>query len=143
MNQSLTDGGTMHKKYIIKGDVTRYANIFEGKQRQRIWESIASFKNRAVRDMEFQHDDSPRFVGPIGIIGTFYLLYTKDISVPTRVDHIIHTRKPTMSSLIYFLEHIGFGVLFNKTVSVAFIECNKEYTLKDPRIEIEVFNLPK
>src|SRR5229473_5689856 len=115
----------MHKKYTMKGDLTRYAAIFEGKHRQRIWDAICDFKSKSSIDLINQHGSSAQFKGPIGIIGTFYLLYPKDVRVPTRIDQSSHVRKPTMSSLIYFLEHIGFGILFGSTTSIAFIECNK------------------
>jgi hypothetical protein len=133
----------MHKKYILKGDLTRYATIFEGRNRQRIWDSINEFKEHSKIDLENQHSKSDKFTGPIGIIGTFYLLYPKDVSVHKRTDLALHNRKPTMSSLIYFLEHIGFGILFGNIYSIAFIECNKVFTLDKPRVEIEIFTIKK
>lgn len=133
----------MHKHYVLAGDLTKYANIFGDKQRQRIWDAIAEFKMRSTIDLLNQHNTSIKFTGPIGIRGTFYLFYPKDISTKKRVDQAIHTRRPTMSSLIYFLEHIGFGILFGNTASIAFIECNKVYTIKDARVEIEIFTLKK
>jgi hypothetical protein len=133
----------MHKKYIIEGDLTRYAAIVGNKHRQRIWDAIAEFKMRSTIDLLNQHNGSAKFHGPIGIIGTFYLLYPKDVNIHKRVDHAIHTRKPTMSTLIYFLEHIGFGILFGNTASIASIACNKVYTLNDARVEIEIFSMKK
>ena len=133
----------MHKKYTMKGDLTKYAAIFEGKHRQRIWDAICDFKSRSSIDLLNQHGATQKFSGPIGIIGTFYLLYPKDVRIHNRVDQSCHTRKPTMSSLIYFLEHIGYGLLYSNTTSIAFIECNKVFTLNDARVEIEIFNVEK
>lgn len=129
----------MHKRYVIEGDVSRIAKVFG--DRQRIWDTISEFKARAAIDLLNQHNTKTLFTGPIGIVGTFYLLYPKDISTRKRVDHAVHTRRPTMSSLIYFLEHIGFGILFGNTASIAFVECNKVFTLDNARVEIEVFTL--
>jgi hypothetical protein len=131
----------MHKRYVLEGDLTKYATIFGDKHRQRVWDAIAEFKTRSTINLLNQHNTSAKFNGPIGIVGTFYLYYPKDVSFSKRVDQALHTRKPPMSSLVYFLEHLGFGILFGNTCSIAFIKCNKLFTLDNPRVEIEIFTL--
>ncbi len=130
----------MHKKYIIHGDLTHLAKVFG--DRQRVWDMISEFRTRISIDLTNQHDAS-LFSGPIGMIGTFYLVYPKDIPRQKRTNEAIHTRKPTMSSLIYFLEHIGFGILFSSSTSIASVEVQKLFTKENPRVELEIFSLNK
>lgn len=128
----------MHKKYIIEGDLTHLAKVFG--DRQRVWDMISEFRTRIAIDLINQHNAS-LFSGPIGMIGSFYLVYPKDIPRHKRTNQSIHIRKPTMSSLIYFLEHIGFGILFNSSTSIASVEVRKFFTKENPRVELEIFSL--
>lgn len=129
----------MHKHYLIKGDLTRCVKIFD-EDRRRIWDSMAEFRTRVAIELINQHNSHTMFTGPIGINCNFYLLYPKDVGVKKRVDHAVHTRLPPISSLIYFLEHLGFGILFGNTSKIVEVNCKKIFTLKDPRVEFEIYN---
>ncbi len=131
----------MRKNYVLEGDLTKYSKIFE--DRRRVWDAISEFRTRVAIDLKNQHNTTALFSGPIGIVGTFYLLYPKDIPQRKRVDNVIHTRRPPMSSLIYFLEHIGFGILFGSCNTIASVEARKVYTIMNARVEIEIFSIER
>lgn len=129
----------MHKQYVIHGDLTRIINV--SGDRQRVWDALSEFRTHISIDLQNQHNANHMFSGPIGIVGTFYMKFPKDIPRRKRPLQAIHTRKPTMSSLIYFLEHIGFGVLFGNTTMIASVEARKFYTIDTPRVEMQIFTI--
>lgn len=130
----------MRKTYIIKGDLTKCVKIFD-EDRRRIWDSMSEFRARVAIDLANQHGSGWIFSGPIGMNCTFYLLYPKDVGVKKRVDDVPHTRLPPMSSLIYFMEHLGFTILFGNTSKIVEVNCQKKFTLENPRVEFEIFTM--
>jgi len=128
----------MHKKYVIDGDLTD-ARIFTDER--RTWDAITYLKSKIGIDLRNQHASPLMFKGPISIICTFYLLYPKDISHKNRIDNAFHTRHPTMSCLVYFLERIATGIIFGNCVIISSITCNKIFTLDNPHVELEVYSL--
>jgi len=129
----------MHKKYVIEGDLTQYIKPFD--DRQRVWDAIAEFRSKVCIDLLNQHNGSLLFTGPIAIIGSFYFTFPKGIAKHKRVCDIPHTRRPTMSSLIYFVEHMASGILFGNGINIASIECNKIYTIGRARVEMEIMTM--
>ncbi len=131
----------MHKHYVIEGDLTKFAKIFE--DRRRVWDAINEFRTYTSIDLSNQHNSTTLFSGPIHVKAKFYLYHPKDIPQGKRVGGIYHTRRPTMSSLIYFLEQLASGILFGSGLSIASVECTKVYTLERARVEIEIHSLKK
>lgn len=129
----------MHKRYVIEGDLTKYVKPFD--DRQRVWDAIAEFKNKATIDLLNQHNGSNLFSGPIHMVGHFYFHYPKDIAKKKRFGDIYNTRRPTISSLIYFLEHLGSGIMFGNGITIAKLECKKIYTIGRPRVEIDIWTI--
>lgn len=128
----------MHKRYVIEGDLTD-ARIFD--DARRTWDAITDFRLKIGIDLRNQHASPSMFKGPIHVICNFYLLYPKDVSHDKRVNNSHHTRRPTMSCLIYFLERIATGIIFGNCVIISSLTCNKIFTLDNPRVELEIYSL--
>jgi Holliday junction resolvase RusA-like endonuclease len=125
-------------KYIVPGDFSHFISFFGHKK--RIWDIVSEFKTRFSIELTNQHNNV-LFTGPVHITTAFYFPYPRYSTKYRHLDQVLHTDRPCMSALIYFIEHVSLGILFDNSCIISALNCSKLYVKNNPRIEIEITSL--
>ena len=128
----------LQRKYVVKGDFSHFVSFFGDKK--RIWDIVAEFRTRFIIELSNQHNNI-LFTGPVHINSAFYFPYPRYTKMYRHLDQVLHTDRPCMSALVYFIEHTSLGILFDNSCIISALNCSKIYVKNNPRIEIEITSL--
>lgn len=119
-------------EYIILGHPAVYIKAkVEGRQE---WTSQKQEALRYKRTLEIQHLDRPLYTGTLEMTVNFYIgMQKRCASLHNNPHHI----KPTLVSLIEFIDHAARGVLFDNECIIATVNAKKFFSTQ-PRTEFKL-----
>jgi len=118
--------------YIIKGEPESYVIRVVGDCRE--WTPARAAHRMAILSLTAQHDERPRFSGPLEMNVRFFFKYP--VREATRLARgPYHVTSPSLLLLYRFVEEVTSQVLFDRTNSVISLNLSKEYA-HEPRTEI-------
>ena len=121
------DTNSRNNTYIITGNLAAFSRMDMDKK--RIWDATTTFRAKSAIQLETQHGSKPKFEGPLHIDCVFFLEYPGAKYLAQKHVGNYHLIKPYMSVLMYFLEHVGIGILFTEGSSIASVTSKKVYDL--------------
>ena len=124
--------------YVIEGNLAAFSRMDMDKK--RIWDATTAFRAKSAIQLEKQHGSKPKFDGPLHIDCIFFLEYPGAKNIAKKVSGQYHLIKPYMSVLMYFLEHVGIGILFAEGSSISSVSSRKVYDIR-ARTEFTVYEI--
>lgn len=121
------DNKSRNNTYVILGNLAAFSRMDMDKK--RIWDATTTFRAKSAIQLETQHGNKPKFEGPLHIDCVFFLEFPGPKHLSHKHTGNYHLVKPYMSVLMYFLEHIGIGILFSEGSSIASVTSKKVYDL--------------
>jgi Holliday junction resolvase RusA-like endonuclease len=134
----------IERKYVINGDPTPLARPRYSVRSKSIFDPQKNQKLFAQITLDQQHNNAPKFEGPIHIEMIFYMPAPKHISVKRKklLQGKYHIFRPDTDNCIKYVCDIAQKILFEEDCIVASISAYKVYDL-NPRTEFIVKTLPE
>lgn len=128
-------------KYCISGDPTPLARARFG--HGVVFDSQKQLKLIWGIHLRSQHDNQPKYSGPLGIFLIFYMPMSANATKKRKlIPGDFHYIRPDNSNLVKFIEDVGNDVIYNDDAVIADIRGIKIYD-KKPRTELIIQPLPK
>lgn len=125
--------------YVIKGEPECY--VIKLVREGSVWTPARAAHRLAQISLECQHDDKPKFTGPLFMqVRFFFKNPARESTRIARGPH--HTTSPSLLLLYKFVEEISSRIIFDRSNSVITLHISKEYD-DNPRTEILLQELKK
>ncbi len=125
----------MIKRYVIPGIPTPFRSI--SPSRRNVWDTQKSIKLSARNHLEYQHANIYLYNGPLILDIDFFFSLPPNLC---KSSPHLHIQKPTLTSLIRFVEEVASGVLFDDDCFIAQINATKIYS-ENPRTEFTLIEI--
>lgn len=125
----------MTKRYVIPGMPMSLKNV--SPSRRNIWDTNKSIKLTARNYLEDQNEYGALYSGALILDIDFFFSLPPNLC---KQSPICHTQKPTLTSLIKFVEEVASGVLFDDDCFIAHINATKTYS-EHPRTEFTLLEI--